>query len=122
MNSEEKICHSYQTDVKCFQKIPNRFEFDGINDESCSFVFPPGYSIYVEEFILDNSGPDNFVLLDGRFMEYKAKLKWNDRQRNLWLKLDKNGNLNDKFDRRPNNRCVKTLKVRNKGQFLMIRP
>ena len=53
MNSEESICKPYQKDVVCFQKVPDRFEFDGSSNNSCSLVFPPGYSIYVEEFSLD---------------------------------------------------------------------
>lgn len=114
MNSEEKICDSYQNNIKCFQKIPERFEFDGSIDDPCSFVFPPGYSIYVEEFILDDPGPDNFVLLDGRDMIYEAKLKWEDRYRTLWMKLNKKNPLTKNFNRRPNHRCVKTLKVTNK--------
>ena len=111
MNSEEKICDSYQIDVKCFQKIPNRFEFDGSIGDSCSLVFPPGYSIYVEEFILDNSGPDNFVLLDGQLLEYRSKLQWEDREHTLWKNLHRYNPLNDRSTRRSNIPCVQTLKV-----------
>ena len=91
MNQEESLCRLYLNDITCFNSgIQEQFNSSGNTEVYCSFIFPPGYSIYVEEFILDDSGPDNFVLLDEEFMEYKAKLKWEDRQRNLWLKLDKN--------------------------------
>ena len=112
MNQEEKICRQYKTKVRCFQMIPYRFEFDGrINDKSCSQTFPPGYSIYVEEFNLDDPGPDNFVLVDGRALGYSAKLKWEDRERPLWKKLPRSNPLNRKSNRRPNIPCVTKLKV-----------
>ena len=111
MNQQEKICRRYQADVRCFEKIPYRFEFNGKTNEKCSQTFPSGYSIYVEEFILDAPGPDNFVLVDGHAVEYSSKLKWEDRERTLWKKLHKSNPLNMKTNRRPIFPCVKTLKV-----------
>ena len=112
MNQEENICRLYKAEVRCFQRIPYRFEFDGkINDKSCSLTFPPGYSIYVEEFILNDPGPDNFVLIDGHPLEYSAKLKQGDHEQTLWTKLPKSNPLNRKSNRRENIRCVTTLKV-----------
>ena len=112
MNQEENICRSYQAKVRCFDKIPSRFEFDGFIDEkSCSVILPSGYSIFIEEFILDDPGPDNFVLLDGRPLEYNSKLKWEDREQTMWKNLNTRNPLNMKSTRRPNIPCVKTLKV-----------
>ena len=112
MNQEEKLCRPYQAKIRCFQEIPQRFEFDGgFNIKSCSIIFPPGYSIYVEEFILDDPGPDNFVLLDERPLEYSPKLNWLDREQTMWSKLDKKNPLYMKASRRKNRSCVKSLKV-----------
>ena len=112
MNQDENICRLYKAKVRCFQKIPYRFEFNGrINDKSCSQIFPAGYSIYVEEFILDNPGPDNFVLVDGHPLEFSAKLKEGDHEQTLWTKLPKSNPLSRKSNRRENIRCVTTLKV-----------
>ena len=118
MNQEEKICQSYQNDVICFQEIPNRFEFDGSRNKSCSLVFPSGYSIYVEEFVLDDPGPDNFVLSDGNDIDFHSKLKWQDRQRVGWNKLGKKHPLNKEPSQRSNLPCVKTLKVINEHEHL----
>ena len=112
MNQEENICRPYQAEVRCFEKIPYRFEFDGyIDEKSCSVIFPPGYSIYIEEFNLKDPGPDNFVLLDGDFLQYKTQLKWEDREQTMWKNLQKSNPLNKKLIRRSNIPCVKTLKV-----------
>ena len=112
MNQKEKICRPYQADVKCFEKIPYKFELDESYDEKrCSFIFPPGYSVYIEEFILENPGPDNFVLLDGNALVYRSKLKWEDRQQNLWKNLKNENPLREKYNRRLNYPCVKSLKV-----------
>ena len=112
MNQEEKLCRRYQAEVRCFQEIPHRFEFDeGFDIKSCSVIFPPGYSIYVEEFILDDPGPDNFVLLDERSLEFSPKLNWLDREQTMWSTLDKKNPLHMKSSRRKNNSCVKSLKV-----------
>ena len=112
MNQKEKICQLYRDDVTCFQKIPRRFEFDGSIDDSCSVLFPQNYSIYVEEFILDDPGPDNFVLLDNKLIEHSSKIKFQDSQQSSWKKLDKSHPLNNKTRRRSNYQCVKILKVR----------
>ena len=111
MNQEENICLQYKAKVRCSQMIPYRFEFGGRTNDSCSLTFPPGYSIYVEEFNLDDPGPDNFVLVDGRALEYSAKLKWEDRGQTLWKKLPKSNPLNMKSNRRQNIPCVTKLKV-----------
>ena len=112
MNQEEKICRPYQAEVSCFEEIPDRFEFDGrIDGKSCSLVFPPGYSIYVEEFILDDPGPDNFVLLDGHIVKYSSNRKWVDREQTLWKSLPITNPLNERSTRRSNIPCVQSLKV-----------
>ena len=110
MNQGEKICQSYQSNVKCFENIPAEFEFDGTTDDYCSFIFPPGHSLYVEEFILDDPGPDNFVLVDETEIRYKPKLKWQDRQQTWWRYLDKSHSLKNKSNKRRNS-CIRTLKV-----------
>ena len=112
MNQEEKICLPYQADVRCFQNIPFRFELDGrIDQKTCSLIFPPGYSLYIEEFILENPGPDNFILLDEVTLEHRPKLKWDDRQQTFWENLKKNNPLKEKYNRRLSYPCVRALKV-----------
>ena len=111
MNQNEKICQSHQRDVSCFQTIPERFEFDGKTNKSCSFAFPQGYSIYVEELILNDPGPDNFVLVDEKIIEYNPKITWRNRQQIFWSKLDESHSLKKKSNRRSNFPCVKKLKV-----------
>ena len=111
MNQEEKICRPHQADVSCFQTIPDRFELNENSEvKSCSLIFPPVYSIYIEEFILDDPGPDNFVLLDGEKIPLRAKLKWEDREQTPWANLVNNP-LQMKSNQRKNIPCVKTLKV-----------
>ena len=66
MNQEESICRPYLNIITCFEnEIPERFESSGRRRDRCSYIFPPGYSIYVEEIILEDPSPNNFVLLDG---------------------------------------------------------
>ena len=111
MNQGEKICRPHQADVRCFQTIPDRFELNEISEvKSCSLIFPPGYSIYIEEFLLDDPGPDNFVLLDGTERPKFPKLKWEDREQTPWVNLVNNP-LKMKSNQRENIPCVKTLKV-----------
>ena len=89
MNQEESLCRPYRKDINCFENtIPDRFQSSGKTKDYCSFEFPPGYSIYVENFILKNAGPNNFVLLDGKHLEYSSKLKWTKRRNMLWDKLE----------------------------------
>ena len=112
MNQEEKICRPHQAKVRCFQTIPERFELNENSEvKSCSLIFPPFYSIYIEEFNLDDPGPDNFVLLDGTKLKFTQKLKWEDREQTMWKNLDKSNPLNKESNRRGNWPCVKTLKV-----------
>ena len=112
MNQEEEICRPYKADVECFQEIPYKYEVDGsIVDKSCSVIFPPGYSIYVQEFTLDDPGPDNYVLVNEQALQYSSKLKWEDREQSFWAKLHTNHPLNKKSNRRFNIPCVKSLKV-----------
>ena len=113
MNQEEKICRPHQADVRCFQTIPDRFELNENSEvKSCSLIFPPVYSIYIEEFILNDPGPDNFVLLDGNPLKFLPKLKWEDREQTMWKnRFHKDHPLNTKSNRRKNFRCVKTIKV-----------
>ena len=120
MNQGEKICKPYQDNVRCFENIPLRFEFDGNIDDNCSFIFPPGYSMYVEEFTLDDFGPDNFVLsgeyskfgaaYDEKYIGYNLKLKWKDRRQSFWRNLETKHPLYEESDMRLNH-CIKTLKV-----------
>ena len=112
MNEEEKICRPHHAKVRCFQKIPDRFELIKNSEvRSCSIIFPPIYSIYIEEFLLDDPGPDNFVLLDGIHIPFRPKLKWGDREQSPWTNLDNSNPLKMKSNQRLNFRCVKSLKV-----------
>ena len=110
MNQGEKICRDYRKDVRCFEDIPLRFEFNGIVDDDCSFIFPPGYSMYVEEFTLEDPGLDNFVLNGEMKIGYSPRLEWKDRIHSSWKSLDKAHPLFRKAVKRVN-RCIRTLKV-----------
>ena len=112
MNQEESICRPYIRDISCFEtEIPDHFNSSSKTKDYCSFKFPPGYSIYVEEFILDDPGPDNFVLLDGQLLKYRPKLRWEDREHTLWKNLHRYNPLNFRSTLRPNIACAQTLKV-----------
>ena len=81
MNQKERLCRSHLEEISCFKmEIPYRFESSETIDRYCSVNFPPGYSIYVEDFFMDQTRPDNFVLLDGKPLQYSSKLKWVDRR------------------------------------------
>ena len=110
MNQGEKICRSYKENVQCFENIPSRFAFDGKFDDDCSFIFPSGYSMYIEEFILNDPGPDNFVLDGETHIGYTSKLEWNDRTQPYWQSLKKDHPLHKKAKLRVS-RCIETLKV-----------
>ena len=112
MNQEESICRWYQEKINCFNNsIPYRFSSLEKTKNYCSFQFPPGYSIYVEQFILEDAGPNNFVLLDGKHLEYSSKMKWTDRRNIFWDKLENGHPLRKKSIRRQNFQCIKSLKV-----------
>ena len=112
MNQEESICRSYKNQVSCFaNEIPDRFTSSEKTKDYCSFIFPPGYSIYVEEFIIKDAGPNNFVLLDEKPLGYTYKLEWGDRSNKFWGMLNKNHPLEEKSNRRSNFQCIKSLKV-----------
>ena len=118
MNKAEPICRSHREKISCFKtKIPHEFESTGDVDIDCSFIFPRGYSIYVEElkFLKDDPGPDNFVLLDEKPLLYHSKLEWESRRQNFWGTLKKSHPLREEsiINRRANHQCVKTLKVKN---------
>ena len=124
MNIAEPICHSHRENISCFKtEIPDYFESSGDIDMDCSFIFPAGYSIYVEEFIfLENDpGPDNFVYLDDEQLKYRSKLKWESRRQNFWGNLEKGHPLRKEaiINRRANYQCVDTLKVKIK-EFVLI--
>ena len=127
MNAEEPLCRPYKTKVRCFEKIPQRFEFDGSIDNYCSFTFPPGYSYYTEEFnLVDYENPDNFVLIDGNNVGYKPKLRWEDRENTMWSKLPKICKLDNcephPLHKKPNRRrnfCIKSLKVKKLSIFFL---
>ena len=125
MNAEEPLCRSYRMKVRCFEKIPRKFEFDGSIDNYCSFTFPPGYSYYMEEFsLVDYKNPDNFVLINGIDTGYKPKLRWEDREQTMWSKLPKICKLDEcephplhmNLTRRENS-CIKSLKVKKNQIF-----
>ena len=112
MNQEEFICRLYRNDINCFQRtLPDRFNSSEKTKDYCSFKFPPGYSIYVEEFILKNAGPNNFLLLDGKHLEYSYKLKWTKRRNIFWDRLKVGHPLKEKSFRRSNLQCINSLKV-----------
>ena len=118
MNKAEPICRSHREKISCFKtKIPLEFESTGDVDIDCSFIFPRGYSIYVEElkFLKDDPGPDNFVLLDEKPLLYHSKLEWESRRQNFWGTLKESHPLREEsiINRRANHQCVKTLKVKN---------
>ena len=118
MNYAESICRSHREKISCFKNgIPPQFESTGDSDIDCSFIFPPGYSIYVEEFIFlnDDPGPDNFILLDDEKLQYHSELKWEFRRQNFWDTLEKGHPLRENSIRRANYQCVDTLKVKHKG-------
>ena len=114
MNQEESICRSYQKRITCFENgIPDRFTSTEKTKDYCSFIFPPGYSIYVEEFIITDAGPNNFVLLDGKPLTYSPKLNWSNRVNKFWDRLNKGHPLKENSIRRSNFHCIKSLKVGN---------
>ena len=114
MNQKELLCRSYLEEISCFNMgIPYRFESSQTIDRYCSVSFPPGYSIYVEDFFLDEAGPDDFVLLDGKPIQYKSKLKWEDRRQKFWEQLSQGHPLKKQPNWRSNHRCVNSLKVKN---------
>ena len=125
MNQEESLCRPYETAVRCFERIPDRFDYDGSIDEDCSLVFPPGYSVYIEEFnLVDYKNPDNFVLINGDHQGYRPKLQWEDREQTLWTELNKCESnscepnpLLKKSTRRELD-CIKSLKVTKIIKFL----
>ena len=123
MNQQESICRSYRNDISCFNStIPDQFNSSGRIKDYCSFIFPPGYSIYVEEFILVEAGPNNFVLLDGQDLEYSTKLQWTDRRNIFWDRGLENGHpLKEKSYRRFNFQCIKSLKVNGILRFFKIK-
>ena len=118
MNQEESICHLYRNKITCFEtKIPKKFNSAQKTKDYCSFIFPPGYSIYVEEYVLENDSPNNFVLLDGKHLQYSSKLNWKNRRNIFWDMLKKDHRLKAKSNRRDNIQCIKSLKVSNIQSF-----
>ena len=119
MNRNEPICHYEIKTDSCFSsKVPYTFEFDGSVNEYCSFNFPPGYSIFVEHFTLNDPGPANFVLLDGAHLNYHSEVKWTNRHQLFWEKLGKNNPLRINSVRRNNFPCVKSVKEHLNDTFL----
>ena len=111
MNQGETICRGHEKEVSCFETvIPHRFESAGRINSYCSFNFPPGYSIYVEEFILRDFSSNNFILLDGKPLQYSPKLEWSDRRRIFWDARNAQA-LKENSLRRSIHSCVKSLKV-----------
>ena len=114
MNKEESICRPYLKNITCFEaEIPDKFDSLGQGKDYCSFIFPPGYSVYIEEFILENPSPNNFVLLNGKHLEYSSEMTWQHRHHKFWGTLKNGHPLKEKSNRRSNIKCVKSLKVSN---------
>ena len=113
MNPEESFCRSYLNQITCFEsEIPSNYNSSQKTKDYCSFIFPPGYSIYIEEFVLEDPGPNNFVLLDEKPLEFTYELKWADRLNVLWDSLKNGHPLAEKSNRRSNFQCVESLKVK----------
>ena len=115
MNPGEKICK--QVKQSCFtDEIPRFFDYKGRTEKYCSVVFPPGFSIHIENFNIEEPGPDNFVLLDSEnfdeeILGYHSKVEWGQRIQKYWKALPDSNQLSKKHIRRPNRQCVKSLKV-----------
>ena len=117
MNLGEKICKRHAQN--CFtEKIPRFFDYNGPENKFCSFVFPPGFSIHIESFNIEEPGPDNIVLLESENFEeknlgYHSKVEWAQRIQKYWKELPDSNQLSNKYIRRDNIQCVKSLKVRS---------
>ena len=116
MNPGENICNKHTQ--SCFSdKIPRFFDYDGHINTFCAFVFPPGFSIHIENFNIDQPGPDNVVLLESENMaekklSYHSRVEWANRLQRYWKKLPDSHQLSNKHIRRGNIQCVKSLKVK----------
>ena len=116
MNPGEKICKRHAQ--SCFtEKIPRFFNYNGLENKFCSFIFPPGYSFHIENFNIDDPGPDNIVLLesensDEKKLGYHSKVEWGNRIQKYWKKLPDSHQLSNKHIRRDNIECVKSIKVK----------
>ena len=115
MNPGEKICKPIKQ--SCFtDEIPRFFDYDGQRKNYCSVVFPPGFSIHIENLKIEEPGPDNFVLLESenfgvKKLGYHSKVEWADRIQKYWKELPDSNQLSNKYIRRDNIQCVKSLKV-----------
>ena len=116
MNPGEIICEPHAQN--CFtDKIPRYFDYNGLENQFCSFIFPPGYSTHIENFNIDDPGPDNIVLLESEIFDektlgYHSKVEWGNRIQKYWKKLPDLHQLSNKHIRRDNIQCVKSLKVK----------
>ena len=116
MNPGEKICKPIKQ--SCFtDEIPRFFNYEGRTEKYCSVVFPPGFSIHIENFKIEEPGPDNIVLLDAenfdeKTLGYHSKVEWAQRIQKYWKELPDSNQLSNKYIRRDNIQCVKSLKVR----------
>ena len=116
MNPGEKICKPIKQ--SCFtDEIPRFFDYNGQRNNFCSFLFPPGYSIHIDHFLIEEPGPDNIVLLESenfeeKQLEYHSWIKWNQRIQKIWKTLPDSNPLSKKHIRRDNIQCVKSLKVK----------
>lgn len=111
MNQEESICHSYVNDITCFaNEIPDEYNSSQKIKDYCSFIFPPGYSIFIEKFVLEDFSPNNFVLLNGKPLQYTSELEWTNRRNLFWETLTSGHPLREKSNRRTN-QCIQSLKV-----------
>ena len=124
MNPGEKICKQHAQN--CFtDEIPGFFNYEGRTEKYCSVVFPPGFSIHIENFNIDDPGPDNFVLLesenfDEKKLGYHSKVEWGNRIQKYWKMLPDSHQLSNKHIRRDNIQCVKSLKVKLFSSFYFL--
>ena len=73
---------------------------------------------HIENFKIDDPGPDNIVLLESenfyeKKLRYHSKVEWYQRFQKYWKELPDSNPLSKKYIRRENIQCVKSLKVRS---------
>ena len=115
MNPGEKICKPIKQNC-ITDEIPKFFNYEGRTEKSCSVIFPPGFSIHIENFNIEEPGPDNVVLLESensgvKELGYHSKVEWAQGIQKYWKELPDSNVLSKKYIRRDNIQCVKSLKV-----------
>lgn len=115
MNPSEPICDSGKKNLCFGENIPEKFTSKDLAkiNHACAVNLPAGYSIFIENFdLMAKKGPENFVLIDSKEQNYKSQVKWEERYNIFWKNLDKTHPLRNEAQRRKQESCVKTLKVR----------